>query len=175
MTKSRVSCTFALATLLLAAPVRALEVGEDAPICRSPITELSPGTLARTSVCPLSPARPEHAFVAVEVMSVFCSACLENLPNIRTLQAEFGNRATVRFLSLDSSESLVTQYMQRQGGSVTAPVAVDIRQAFRRDLNVTATPTFFIFNRDGRLLYRHLGTFSAATLAEVRGILAGSR
>jgi thiol-disulfide isomerase/thioredoxin len=109
----------------------------------------------------------------VDFWATWCGPCRVSMPRLQRLYADYGAKG-VRLLSVDTDAASpdrareVRQFLA--DNSLTFPVVFDdgsASEAFR----VSSLPTLFLIGKDGRTLWRHVGTFQAADEAVLRALL----
>ncbi len=108
--------------------------------------------------------------IVIEFFSITCSACIANIPNIKTLAAELGNSATVRYVSIDRNESAVRDFIQRH--DIKLEVAFDTERTARRAYDIVATPTLFVLNPNNEIIYKHIGTIDSNDINEIKSVVS---
>jgi thiol-disulfide isomerase/thioredoxin len=143
------------------------EVGKPAP----------PFTLERLGGGTVSLSELRGKVVVLDFWATWCKPCLVEIPYLTRIAQELGPRGLV-LVAANRDEP--PQAAKAEVGIFVAQKAPDFGPfvAFADDemtrrYGVEALPTLFLIDRDGRLISRHRGTLSEATLRElVEGALA---
>jgi thiol-disulfide isomerase/thioredoxin len=99
--------------------------------------------------------------VLVNFWATWCPPCREEIPALIALQEKYKNKLLVVGISEDEIPTEeVRRFAAAQG--INYPVAMttpELRKVFR---GVTALPTTFVIDRDGRLVQKHVGMLNPA-------------
>ncbi len=109
--------------------------------------------------------------ILLNFWATWCGPCREEIPSLVELQKRYKDRLQVIGLAVDEDdESYVRKFVGSEG--INYPVAmssVEIRMAYG---GVSALPTVFVINADGRIVQKHIGLFNPALYeTEVRALL----
>ncbi len=107
----------------------------------------------------------------LEFFQTTCGACIENRPNFIALSNEFANTATFKLVGLDRKESALRAFYETIKSEFSFPYVLDNSRLATKAFGVVATPTSFIVDESGHILFKHEGTFEAADLQKIRDIL----
>ena len=91
---------------------------------------------------------------------VTCKYCIEEMDAISEVFDEWRNEKPFRFIAVctDDSRSLARARALVKGrGWDGFQFVFDVNKEFTRAMNVTSCPHVFLFDKDGRLVYSHLG------------------
>ena len=110
--------------------------------------------------------------VLLNFWATWCGPCREEIPMLAALQKHYGDRLAIIGLSIDeSSPEDVKAFAAALG--VNYPVAMSTRDLEEQFGGITAVPSTFVVDPQGRILQRHLGLLRGPrTEHEVR-LLAG--
>ena len=109
--------------------------------------------------------------VLLNFWATWCGPCREEIPSLIELQKRYKDKLQVIGLAVDEDdESYVRKFVGTEG--ITYPIAIsttDVRIAYG---GVSALPTVFVINTDGRLVQKHVGLFDPVLYeTEVRALL----
>jgi len=127
-------------SLMVAAPVSALEVGDKAP--RLEIEEWVKGDA-------IDLAKTGGKITVVEFWATWCGPCKISMPHLTELQTRF-QPAGVVFVGVSSEDIRTVQsFVSRQGSGMAYTVAVDPSGKTRIAYGVRGIPTAFVVGGDG--------------------------
>ncbi len=86
--------------------------------------------------------------------ATWCAICKEEVPVINRMHSEPPMSGKVQILALDfmESEKKVNAFIKRK--QVAYPVLLDRRGRVARKYKVVGIPTYILFDRDGKVVYR---------------------
>src|SRR5919106_4551965 len=101
--------------------------------------------------------------VIVNFWASWCGECVEEFPLLREAAQEHASAGLVvlGIVYQDRADS-ARAFMERHGG--TWPAAMDPDERVARAYNIFAPPETYFIGRDGRIVARHIGQFTAASL-----------
>jgi thiol-disulfide isomerase/thioredoxin len=110
--------------------------------------------------------------VLLNFWATWCGPCREEIPMLAALQTHYGHRLAIIGLSIDETPAADVKAFAAEVG-VNYPVVMSTR-ALEADFGgITAVPSTFVVDPQGRILQRHLGLLRGPrTEHEVR-VLAG--
>lgn len=112
--------------------------------------------------------------VVLNVWATWCLPCVQEMPTLEALHRKMSSRdVVVLAVSQDEIPHSVKPWIQKNG--LTLPVLLDPGGEVGRALGVTGYPETFIFDRQLRLVHRHVGYrdwASADLLAALERLLA---
>jgi cytochrome c biogenesis protein CcmG/thiol:disulfide interchange protein DsbE len=119
----------------------------------------------------LSLAGSHGKVVLLNFWATWCGPCRAEIPSLIQLQKRYADRLQIIGLDVDDEdENDVRQVVTSEG--INYPVALasaDVRMAYG---GITALPTVFVINADGRAVQKHVGLFNPALYeTEVRALL----
>ncbi len=100
--------------------------------------------------------------VVINLWATWCGPCVREMPLLQQAQQQRGDVAFV-FLNQGEDPARVQAWLQRQGLVLANVLADPLRQASAH-FKQQGYPTTLFFDARGRLVSRHLGALSAATL-----------
>jgi thiol-disulfide isomerase/thioredoxin len=119
----------------------------------------------------LSLAGSHGKVVLLNFWATWCGPCRAEIPSLIQLQKRYADRLQIIGLDVDDEdENDVRQVVSSEG--INYPVALasaEVRMAYG---GITALPTVFVINADGRAVQKHVGLFNPALYeTEVRALL----
>ncbi|MCB0193300.1 MAG: redoxin domain-containing protein [Anaerolineae bacterium] len=103
--------------------------------------------------------------VLVNFWATWCSACITEMPDYEQVYQQYRPEFVVLGVNLQESSSHVQQYAAGLG--LNFPVLLDSDgRVTNRDYHVTGMPGSFLVDREGKIVYRHVGPMNAETLVE---------
>lgn len=114
---------------------------------------------------------PGHNKLVIEFFSTTCYYCNLNRPSFIQLSNEFASTATFKMIGLDRNEQILRSFYTKIKADFDFPFVLDLKRAASRAFKITATPTSFILDENGKVLFRHEGTFDEADKEAIREIL----
>ena len=110
--------------------------------------------------------------VLLNFWATWCGPCREEIPMLAALQKHYGDRLAIIGLSIDESPAEDVKAFAA-GLGVNYPVVMSTRALEAEFGGITAVPSTFVVDQEGRILQRHLGLLRGPrTEHEVR-VLAG--
>lgn len=109
--------------------------------------------------------------VLLNFWATWCGPCREEIPSLIDLQKRYKDHLQVVGLAVDEDdEKFVRKFVDSEG--INYPIAMstgEIRMAYG---GVSALPTVFVINMDGRIVQKHVGLFNPVLYeTEVRALL----
>ncbi len=160
--------SFVLAATLWGPSAFALNVGDTAPAIQLS-TLATDGTLSDVNL--LSRDLGEQRFTMLEFFSITCGPCVRNLPTYNSLGNEIVPTTKTRLVAIDRDVGAVTEFVNVNRAHVQMPVSFDNNRDALRAYGVRATPTLFILDANQQIIYKHVGTLSAADVSEIRSLV----
>jgi thiol-disulfide isomerase/thioredoxin len=162
--------SFVLAGLLL---VAGTAFAQELPVIRF-VREPDPAPdfkLKDTAGTDISLADSKGKVILLNFWASWCGPCRAEIPGLIALQKRYKDRLQIVGLVVDDDDKdEVQKVIQAEG--INYPVAfssVDVRVAYG---GITALPTVFVINGDGRVVQKHVGLFDPALYeTEVRALL----
>jgi peroxiredoxin len=102
------------------------------------------------------------------VFSPSCPWCRRNLPNIRQLVAQRGDR--YRFVGVSSSDAGLAAYVVHNG--LKFPVYTAIPDAVRRAYKLGSVPQMLVIDTDGRVVKNWRGAFTGPNENEIEAFFS---
>ncbi len=155
-------CGLALALLVSAAPLRALEVGSAAPA-------VVVAALSGDSEHRLEALRGK--VVLVDFWASWCAPCLHALPAYAELETQLASRGfVVLAISVDEQRVDAERFLQRR--PVAIRLAHDPTGTWAKAFDVKAMPSSYLIDREGVVREVHRG-YRAAELSALRSSIEG--
>ena len=144
----------------------ALEVGDTAP--NMVLMQIQPnGTDSQHGI--LDSAKGP---VLLDFFSTTCSYCVRDMPKVAAFAEEISGVATVRIIGLDRDESRIRAYHSANRELFTGmDMAIDKGREVSRAFVIEATPTYFLIDAQGKIVFKNVGTLEDAELAQIRALL----
>jgi peroxiredoxin len=136
----------ALLAVAFAAPLRALELGDEAPAFSAP--GLTGGTVSLASY--------RGKVVYLDFWASWCGPCAKSLPALDQLRREFApGDFQIVAVNLDRNPAVAARFLKQR--PVGYPSAIDPKGSLPGAFGVEAMPTSFLIDRDGVVRYVHRG------------------
>lgn len=161
--------TLLVSFLFLGLQTMALEVGDLVPAGLQTNHLFANGTEAAQDI--LSVTHSEHKFTVLEFFQTTCSACIENRPTFVNLSKTYSSVATFKLVGLDRKETALRDFYNIIRIEFDFPYVLDHLRVATKAFGVVATPTSFIVNQQGQIVFKHEGTFEDGDLQAIREIL----
>jgi thiol-disulfide isomerase/thioredoxin len=147
----------------------------DAPVVRllkSPI-EVAPFTVTDLKGRTISSTDLRGKVVIVNFWATWCPPCRAEIPDLIKLQDKYRDQVVVLGISedegpVDAVEAFVAEQKMNYPVALTTPA---LRKIFR---GVTALPTTFVIDRDGRIAQKHVGLLNAQMTELETQVLSGA-
>ncbi len=109
--------------------------------------------------------------VLLNFWATWCGPCREEIPGLIALQTHYADRLQIIGLVVDEDdEKNVRDVMQAEG--INYPVALADMKTRLDYGGITALPTMFLVNAEGRVVQKHVGLFNPALYeTEIRALL----
>jgi len=109
--------------------------------------------------------------ILLNFWATWCGPCRAEIPSLIALQNRYKDRLRIIGMDVDDEdENMVREVVESEG--INYPVAIgplQIRMAYG---GITALPTVFVINAEGRVVQKHVGLFNPALYeTEVRALL----
>ncbi len=146
----------------------------DAPVVkllRDPI-DVPPFSVTDLNGRAISSADLRGKVVIVNFWATWCPPCREEIPDLIALQTKYRDQLVVLGISEDEGpvgevEAFVAEHKMNYPVALTTP---ELRKVFR---GVTALPTTFVVDREGRIAQKHVGLLNAELTELETQVLAG--
>ena len=103
--------------------------------------------------------------VIVNFWASWCGPCVEEFPLLREVAEEHGDDGLVVLgIVYQDRASAAAAFMERNGGTWRA--AMDPGDRVASAYNIFAPPETYFIGRDGRIVARHIGQFTAGSLED---------
>lgn len=104
--------------------------------------------------------------VVLDFWATWCGPCVAELPHLVKLQEKYSNNPSVVFQGIDTDETpqVIKDFMKKNGYSFNVLTAVGTTVS--KDYGVTAIPTMFIIDKQGRIQFKHIGFDSKENIVE---------
>jgi thiol-disulfide isomerase/thioredoxin len=105
--------------------------------------------------------RPGHVYV-VEFWATWCPPCLESIPHLTKLQAEYKDKVTIISVSVDRKPEkdnlqIVKDFVAEQGEAMEYTVAFEVKgkveNAYKKAFGLPGIPQAFIVDQQGKIAW----------------------
>jgi thiol-disulfide isomerase/thioredoxin len=121
---------------------------------------------------PLSPAELRGKVVIVNFWATWCPPCRAEIPDLVALQAKYGDRLQIIGVSQDEgSIDVVRRFAAAQ--HMNYPIVMSTPEIEKAFPGISALPTSFVLDRQGRTVQRHVGMLNAMVTEQETRALAG--
>jgi len=110
--------------------------------------------------------------MVVNLWATWCPPCRREMPDLAAAQTQHKDVAFV-FVNQGETAASVRRYLAQQGMAIDN-VLLDAKTALGQAVGSRALPTTLFVDAHGKLVERHIGGLSAATLTQELGSLTGS-
>ncbi len=142
-------------TLLMAAAL-ALGTAQAAPVATSMVASMNIASLPVVQ-------NAKGTVVLLDFWASWCVPCRKSFPWMNALQQKYADRGlTVIAVNVDTEKQLATEFLQATPAQFH--IEYDPQGSLATQLNVTAMPTSFLLDRNGKIIKQHAG-FREAQLA----------
>ncbi|MGF1530780.1 MAG: TlpA disulfide reductase family protein [Puniceicoccaceae bacterium] len=97
------------------------------------------------------PGPLEGKAVLLEFWATWCPPCLESIPHLNQIHADFADMGLVIASLTEEDPTTIRTFMRKQ--VIDYPVGSDISNEMARVFGVQAIPTAFLTNRSGRIIW----------------------
>lgn len=118
----------------------------------------------------LSLASARGKVILLNFWATWCGPCRAEIPSLIELQNRYKERLQIIGLADDDDQDTVKQVIDSEG--INFPVAMLTDQVRFAYGGISALPTVFVINTEGRIVQKHVGLFNPALYeTEVRALL----
>ncbi|MBF0360943.1 MAG: TlpA family protein disulfide reductase [Oligoflexia bacterium] len=158
-----------VSSMLLTSNVFSTEVGDKAAAIILDDIQAS-GDIIKQSI--LSKAEGKK-YILLEFMSITCGPCVGNLPNLQKLNndRDLSAVAEIRMISIDRNQKLVMDFLNKNRSKIDYSFSLDLLREAMKAYKITATPTTFIVDENGIVIYKHLGSYDEEIMSEIKDVL----
>ena len=107
----------------------------------------------------------EGKVLFVNLWATWCGPCVVEMPGIQRLYEQFANENVAFLLVSDEPPGVVEEFAREQGWELPLYVTDEGRPSAFESLGIPAT---FILDREGRIVFRHVGSASWDDESSVR-------
>lgn len=107
-------------------------------------------------------------FVILNVSQINCGACREFEPAFKQLANQTQNVATSREIIRDRNGQAIDQHIRSIMSGATQDFAYDVDRSAGNALGTRVTPTIFVLDASGKVLFRQEGSLDQRGLARVK-------
>ncbi len=116
----------------------------------------------------------QHRFILLSMWATWCAPCIKELPRISAAGERLKMAGIlpvlVNYDSGDKQKVLAEISAWLVAHSVTLPTVYDFKSALSAALDVTALPFSLLLDRNGNILWMHMGELEDSDLADLIGI-----
>lgn len=94
---------------------------------------------------------------AITFWASWCKFCIEELEAITDMSADWKKPVRIYAVCEDDARSVSRAKVMASSSEWPATVLYDTNSKLSRELNVSSIPHAFVFDKDGKLIYSHLG------------------
>ncbi|MBK8189978.1 MAG: TlpA family protein disulfide reductase [Vampirovibrionales bacterium] len=106
---------------------------------------------------------PRVKMALIELFATWCPHCKASVPTLRALQQSYGDRMLVLAVNAgDAAEEASTAIAFRDQYGVTYPILDRPSKDLIKGLCVSSFPTFYLVDKSGRIVWRHIGELEAS-------------
>jgi thiol-disulfide isomerase/thioredoxin len=121
---------------------------------------------------PLASADLRGKVVIVNFWATWCPPCRAEIPDLVALQAKYGDRLQVIGVSQDEGPvDVVRRFAAEQ--HMNYPIVMTTPELDKAFPGISALPTSFVLDRQGRVVQRHVGMLNAMVTEQETRALAG--
>jgi thiol-disulfide isomerase/thioredoxin len=154
--------------LVLNLSAYAIEVGDRLPPCTDYLqTRLTDGSEIKMCVEDFQ----KKNFLLIEFMSIYCGSCLRAMPVINRIGIKYDTTVATHFVTLDRSSEDLEQFIQEWGEQIDHPLLMDKERFTRKPYRIKYTPTTILVNSAKEVIYKHVGEFEDADIAQLESLL----
>jgi len=110
-------------------------------------------------------------FTVIDVSSTTCGACIENFPIWAEFVKEIEEVATVRTILIDRKKKAILDYVAAHPDWFQEEVGLDIAMDQSEVLKLRYTPTMFVIDETGTIVYRSVGVLTKKNKADIKACL----
>lgn len=112
-----------------------------------------------------------NQFVLLEFATTWCPHCQTNNPLISQLAGEVSKTTTTRIIYVDTNEN-IRENIKTNRSVLQVPVAMDSESiAWDGGYADDGVPVTYIIDRDGKVLFKHLGSLNQNTILRIKSLL----
>ncbi len=112
-----------------------------------------------------------NQYLLIEFGTTWCPACNSNLPILSKLSSDIANLATTRLVLIDKEMELSLKYIEDNKEVINFDTAIDSERAAWSLYKTGYVPTSYLVSRDGKILWKHVGSYSAEDVATIKGLI----
>ncbi len=107
--------------------------------------------------------------VLVELFASWCPHCQASVPAVKEINTLFQDKVSIVAINAgDSSEEPSTSKAFRDEYKITYPILERPSQALKDQYCLTSFPTFYLLDKEGLVIWRHVGSLEAEGLSELK-------
>jgi thiol-disulfide isomerase/thioredoxin len=98
----------------------------------------------------------------VQLWATWCAPCMKEIPELKKLHKELGQRLQVLAINMDSAAAADSVKQVIESRAIDYPVWLDPANEAATAFGVPAIPASHLLDAEGRVVWKHLGLLSAA-------------
>ena len=150
--------------LVVSFSVHSIEVGDQLPPCKNFIQTRYPGgDEGKTCIENFK----QKDFLLLEFMSIYCGSCIRALPVVNKIGKMYSSKITTSFVILDRSMEDIEEFWNEYSSQIDHPVIFDTERTTRKPYRIKYTPTTILVSKSGEIIYKHVGEFDEADIAQL--------
>lgn len=110
-------------------------------------------------------------FLLIEFATTWCPSCQQNLPILSKLSKEISKMVTTRLVLIDKVLADSEQYIQEHRDLMVFDVGLDNERIVWPTYSTGYIPTSYLVGRDGKVLWKKVGEYSAEDIAAIKALL----
>lgn len=162
----KIALLLALGFFAAANSAQALEVG-DRPSCVD-LNQLSPNGTEKEHC--LLDSVPTGKPVLLDFFSTTCMYCVENFPQVTNFADAMAGKLTVRAVGIDRDEQMLREFFAANPNFFHYELALDNLRTAKTVYGVVATPTYFLLDAKGIIIFKQVGELEDADFAKIRAL-----
>jgi hypothetical protein len=119
--------------------------------------------------CAFTPADPMKKLKLIDVSQVNCAACVQNHPIFLKLAKDVGAVCEPMTMYIDRDRAMVLKHVEDDGGS-SVEIGLDTGRLHSKALKNRYTPTTYVINEQGAVVYSYVGVLPATQISKIKAI-----
>lgn len=106
-------------------------------------------------------------YIMLEFMSIYCRPCIANMPVAKQLSQIISDTTTVKTIIIDRNIPKVMEFIDENESELSFPILLDAKRELARAFKMKYTPTTFILDENGEIIYKHIGMFDQEAVEKI--------